>query len=82
MADTNGSVLIGEASIALAKRCFPNEAIDGNHGHSAKDVMYIAFRNGADAAPGASGANWKASSTSQFEDSIKALGDRLVAGLS
>ena len=66
----------------MAKICFPKEAIDGNHGHSAKDVMYIAFRNGADAVPGASGANWKATSASQFEDSIKALGDRLVAGLS
>jgi hypothetical protein len=42
--------------------------------------LYIGF-TGTGAVPGKSGANWAAKNTNDFENSIKALGDKLVAGL-
>ncbi|KAJ3511709.1 hypothetical protein NM208_g15399 [Fusarium decemcellulare] len=78
--DTNGFRSTGEASISLAQLCFPNEGLNGNKGHGKKDVLYIGF-TGDEAVPGAKGANWKAKTPKQFQDSIKGLGDRLVAGL-
>ncbi|KAJ5484675.1 Fungal chitosanase [Penicillium expansum] len=77
--DTNGGVTTGEASISLAKLCYPNDKITGNNGHSAKDVLYIGF-TGKGAVPG-SKADWKAKNSKAFENSIKSLGDKLVAGL-
>ncbi|KAJ2967923.1 hypothetical protein NQ176_g9432 [Zarea fungicola] len=78
--DTNTEPTTGEASIALAKLCFPNEHLTGDNGHGAKDVLYIGF-TGDNTVPGKSGANWKAKNTQDFEASIKAMGDRLVASL-
>ncbi|KAF5124307.1 Endo-chitosanase [Metarhizium anisopliae] len=78
--DTNGFTSTGEASLALGKLCFPNEGLSGDNGHDPKDVLYIGF-TGGDTVPGKSGANWKAKKTTEFEDSIKALGDKLVASL-
>ncbi|KAL6693474.1 chitosanase [Trichoderma pleuroticola] len=78
--DTNGGTSTGEASLALGKLCFPNEGLSGNNGHDPKDVLFIGF-TGSGAVPGKSGANWAAKNTNDFENSIKALGDRLVAGL-
>ena len=66
--------------MALGKLCFPNENLSGNNGHDPKDVLYIGF-TGNQAVPGKSGANWKAKNTADFEASIKALGDKLVASL-
>lgn len=77
--DTNGGVSTGEASISLAQLCFPNAGITGDNGHTQKDVLYIGFI-GKTATPGAS-ADWKAKDTKSFEDSIKSLGDSLVASL-
>lgn len=54
--------------------------MNGNNGHDEADVLYIAFP-GDDAVPG-SNANWGASNFQQFEDSITALGNKLVARLS
>jgi chitosanase len=71
---------VGESSIALAKLCFPDGGITGDNGHSEKDVLYIGFTNGAAAVPGKDGAAWTGS-TSDFESSIKALGDSLVENL-
>jgi hypothetical protein len=68
--------MVGEASISLATACY-GTGITGNNGHDEDDVLYIAFP-GADAVPGANGANWAASSYSAFESSITALGDRLI----
>ncbi|KAI9652771.1 MAG: hypothetical protein M1831_006573 [Alyxoria varia] len=78
--DTNGDdgpPVVGEASLALGTLCY-GTSVNGNSGHDQTDVLYIAF-NGTDAVPGKSGANWKASSAAQFESSITALGDKLVA---
>ncbi|KAM3515627.1 hypothetical protein MY11210_000805 [Beauveria gryllotalpidicola] len=75
--DVNGGVLTGEASLSMAKLCFPNEPLSGDNGHDAKDVMYIAF-TGNDTVPGKDGADWSASNTSDFAKSIKSLGDKLV----
>lgn len=77
--DTNGGTSTGEASLALGKLCFPKEGLTGNNGHDPKDVLYIGFPGSK--APGKSGANWKAKNTAEFEASIKAIGDKLVAGL-
>lgn len=78
--DTNQDPTTGETSISLAQLCFPNEHLNGNYGHGDKDVLYIGF-TGDEAVPGKNGANWKAKNVREFEDSIKALGDRLVAQL-
>lgn len=70
--------MVGEASLALATACFGRRGINGNSGHEATDVLYLAFV-GRDAVPGARGAKWAADSFAEFEESITALGDRLVA---
>ncbi|KAH0524122.1 hypothetical protein TsFJ059_009029 [Trichoderma semiorbis] len=77
--DTNGFTSTGESSISLAQLCFPNDGLTGDNGHDQKDVLYLGF-TGSGAVPGAS-ANWSAGSTEEFENSIKDLGDSLVAGL-
>ncbi|KXG51763.1 Fungal chitosanase [Penicillium griseofulvum] len=77
--DTNGHTATGEASLSMAKLCFPDEDITGDSGHSEKDVLYIGFK-GSKAVPG-SKANWKAKNSKEFEASIKSLGDELVKGL-
>ncbi|CAG9977411.1 unnamed protein product [Clonostachys byssicola] len=79
--DTNGFTSTGEASIALAQLCFPNEGLNGNNGHDPNDVLYLGFI-GDNTVPGAQGAIWDASSREQFQESIRALGEGLVAGLS
>jgi hypothetical protein len=78
--DTNGGTSTGEASLALARLCFPKDDLSGDRGHDPDDVMYIGFF-GKDAATGKSGADWTAKNTAKFEASIKAKGDKLVAGL-
>ena len=78
--DTNGDdgkPLVGEASVSLAQACFPNERLDGDHGHTKDDVVYIAF-------PGSTKqtvykhAKWAATNFGDFESSIKDRGDALV----
>ncbi|KHO00593.1 chitosanase [Metarhizium album ARSEF 1941] len=78
--DVNGGNLTGETSIALGKLCFPDEGLNGNNGHDAQDVLYLAFP-GAKAVPGKDEADWRANSTMAFMDSIKDLGNKLVAQL-
>lgn len=81
--DTNGSDnsndnFTGEASLALAQMCFPNDGMSGTNGHVEHDVLYVAF-TGKEAVPGALGAKWTAKTPQEFEASIKTLGDKLVA---
>ncbi|GKZ26241.1 hypothetical protein AbraIFM66951_004429 [Aspergillus brasiliensis] len=73
--DTAGGSWTGEASIALAKLCFPDDGMSGNNGHVTDDVLYIGFI-GKEAVPG-NRANWKAGSTWEFEESIRGLGEKL-----
>lgn len=68
--------MVGEASISLATACF-GRGVNGNAGHDGNDVLYIAFP-GRDAVPGARGAKWNAQNYNDFENSITALGDRLI----
>lgn len=68
--------MVGEASISLATACF-GSGVNGNAGHDDNDVLYIAFP-GRDAVPGAKGAKWNAQSYNDFENSISALGDKLI----
>ncbi|KAI9047907.1 hypothetical protein LZ554_007709 [Drepanopeziza brunnea f. sp. 'monogermtubi'] len=78
--DENGDdgprAVIGEASISMATLCYGTSAVNGNSGHDATDVLYIAF-TGAAAVPGANGAKWNAASASEFEASLATLGDVL-----
>ncbi|KAK3693420.1 hypothetical protein B0T22DRAFT_420728 [Podospora appendiculata] len=53
------------------------KGINGGHGHSQEDVLYMAFA-GPEAVPGARGARWDAKSYEEFERSVEGLGDRLV----
>lgn len=59
--------------------CFPDDGINGNNGHGEEDVLYIGF-TGKNTTPG-SDADWTAGDRNAFEESIKELGDKLVAGL-
>jgi chitosanase len=77
--DFNGGTLTGETSLSMADLCFPEENLSGDKGHTGHDVLYIGFK-GQHAVPGSS-ANWKARNTREFEESIKDLGDSLVAQL-
>ncbi|KAF2650710.1 glycoside hydrolase family 75 protein [Lophiostoma macrostomum CBS 122681] len=78
--DVNGGKSTGESSLALGQLCFPDEGLTGDSGHEKHDVLYLAFP-GNNAVPGAS-ANWTAGSREEFEASLAATGDALVAGLS
>ncbi|EPS45085.1 hypothetical protein H072_893 [Dactylellina haptotyla CBS 200.50] len=78
--DTNGcdgDDYTGEASISLAQLCFPKEGLNGNNGHTAHDVLYLAFK-GKDAVVGPSNANWKAKTPQEFQNSLKAFGDSVL----
>ena len=78
--DTNGDddaqAMVGEASISLATACYGKSQINGNSGHDANDVLYLAFV-GKDAVPG-TGADWGAANYTAFIRSIASLGDQLV----
>lgn len=63
----------------MAELCFPSAGISGDNGHTPRDVLYIGF-TGNEAFPGAN-ADWKAKETNAFEESIRAIGDQLVAKL-
>ncbi len=78
--DVNGATSTGEASISLADLCFPNENLTGDNGHDPRDVLYVGF-TGNGAVPGAKGADWTASDGATFENSIRSLGDKLVASV-
>ena len=71
----DGMALVGEGSLALATACF-GDSMNGNNGHDEPDVLYLAF-SGRNAVP--RNANWAARSYDEFEASIMALGDALVA---
>lgn len=43
-------------------------------------MLYIAFK-GTKAVPGADGANWKAKTFADFENSLAKIGDSLVKGI-
>jgi chitosanase len=76
--DTNADNLVGEASISLAKLCFPDENITGNSGHGDKDVLYLAFP-GKQAVP--KDAKWAAKDAKVFEESLWKTGDALLETL-
>ena len=73
----DGISLVGEASLALATACF-GQSRTAHNGHEASDVLYLAF-SGRHAVPRR--ANWGARNYVDFETSISALGDSLVAGV-
>lgn len=68
--------MVGAASLSLATACY-GRGVDSDGGHSANDVLYIAFP-GHEAVPGRDGAAWKAKTWTNFHESIAALGDKLI----
>ncbi|KAL8298974.1 hypothetical protein RB597_007548 [Gaeumannomyces tritici] len=72
--------MIGEAGIGLARACFGGAAtIDGGHGWSNTDVLYLAF-TGSDAVPDAGRQpRWDATNFADFERSLAPVGDALVS---
>jgi len=76
--DTNADNLVGEASISLAKLCFPDENITGNSGHGEKYVLYLAFP-GKKAVP--EDAEWGTEDAKVFEESLWGTGDALLETL-
>lgn len=77
-ADTDGGPgLVGEASASIGKHCY-GDAVSLFRPHDVNDVLYIAF-TGNDALPGPDGAKWNATSFHEFEKSLQAQGDRLIA---
>lgn len=80
--DTNGDdgpPLVGEVSLSLGQACY-GRAVNGNAAHDTNDVLYIAFK-GSNAVPGANRAKWNAKSFTEFEASLQAQGDSLIAKL-
>ncbi|CZS82481.1 unnamed protein product [Fusarium graminearum] len=75
--DDGEESMVGEAAISLATACF-GKSMNGNNGHDADDVLYIAFP-GSDAVPGDDGADWNATNFKDFESSLSSVGDKLVA---
>lgn len=71
--------MIGEVSVSLGHACY-GDAVNGNQAHDANDILYIAF-TGQDAVPGADGAKWDSATFDEFEASLQAQGDRLIAKL-
>ncbi|KAK4160191.1 fungal chitosanase of glycosyl hydrolase group 75-domain-containing protein [Cladorrhinum sp. PSN259] len=81
--DTNGDdgekPMVGEVSISLATECW-GKNMSGDYGYDGDDVLYLAF-TGDEAVPGPNGADWGAKDFETFERSIRALGEKLVAGM-
>ncbi|KAF2502450.1 glycoside hydrolase family 75 protein [Lophium mytilinum] len=77
--DTNGGTSTGEAALSMGQLCFGDDAVNGNEGHDEANVLYVAFP-GSDAVPGKSAA-WKAETEEEFEESLAAIGDKLIANL-
>lgn len=73
--DVNGGIVTGEASISLARKCFPDETIDGGHGHEQHDVLYIAFPGDEAVARDAA---WDAHNAEAFEASLEAIAQPFV----
>lgn len=71
--------MIGEVSDSLGRACYGDD-VNGNEAHDDNDVLYIAF-TGKGAVPGANGAKWNAKSFDEFEASLQAQGDKLIAKL-
>jgi hypothetical protein len=78
--DVNGATSTGEVSLSLGELCFPNSGLSGNNGYDGHDILYVGFI-GNGTVPGKNGAKWNAKSGSEFEQSIKGIGDKLVANL-
>lgn len=94
--DTNGcddDNFTGEASLALARLCFPHDGISGMNGHDDHDVLCmpsllrednipltkvdLAFTSGS-AVLGPKDAAWNATDPAVFEESLKTKGDKLL----
>ncbi|KAK7943296.1 uncharacterized protein PG986_012409 [Apiospora aurea] len=79
-ADTNNDTvpqpLVGQLSVAMAKMCYGEDAVETQQRLDASDLMFLAF-TGTQAAPGYYGANWGAETPEEFEQGLALLGDKL-----
>ena len=75
----DGKSVVGEASIALATKCF-GKSVNGNSAHDETDVLYIAFP-GSIADTVHKHADWATQDFDKFEESISDLGNKLIQKL-
>ncbi|KAK8069247.1 hypothetical protein PG994_005863 [Apiospora phragmitis] len=80
-ADTNNDTvpqpLVGQLSVAMAKMCYGEEAVETQQRLDASDLMFLAF-TGTQATPGYYGADWGAETPEEFEQGLALLGNKLI----
>ncbi|KAK7931983.1 chitosanase [Apiospora marii] len=80
-ADTNNDTvprpLVGQLSVAMAKMCYGEQAVETQQRLDTSDLMFLAF-TGTEAAPGYYGADWDAETPMEFEQGLALLGNKLI----
>ncbi|KAK8084512.1 hypothetical protein PG997_005783 [Apiospora hydei] len=80
-ADTNNDTvpqpLVGQLSVAMAKMCYGEDAVETQQRLDASDLMFLAF-TGTQATPGYYGADWGAETPDEFEQGLALLGNKLI----
>lgn len=69
--------LVGQLSVAMAKMCYGERAVENQQRLDTSDVMFLAF-TGTQAAPGYYGADWGAQTPMEFEQGLALLGNKLI----
>ncbi|KAK8131064.1 glycoside hydrolase family 75 protein [Apiospora sp. TS-2023a] len=75
--DTVSQPLVGQLSVAMAKMCYGEHAVETQQRLDASDLMFLAF-TGTQAAPGYYGADWGAKTPAEFEQGLALLGNKLI----
>ncbi|KAK8117241.1 Endo-chitosanase [Apiospora kogelbergensis] len=80
-ADTNNDTvpqpLVGQLSVAMAKMCYGEHAVETQQPLDASDLLFLAF-TGTQAVPGYFGADWGAETPEEFEKGLALLGNKLI----
>ncbi|KAK8044820.1 hypothetical protein PG993_004844 [Apiospora rasikravindrae] len=80
-ADTNNDTvpqpLVGQLSVAMAKMCYGEQAVETQQRLDTGDLMFLAF-TGTQATPGYYGADWRAETPEEFEQGLALLGNKLI----
>ena len=75
--DTVPQPLVGQLSVAMAKMCYGEHAVETQQLLDASDLLFLAF-TGTQATPGYYGADWGAKTPEEFEKGLALLGDKLI----
>ncbi|KAK6850921.1 fungal chitosanase [Apiospora arundinis] len=80
-ADTNNDTvrqpLVGQFSVAMAKMCYGEHAVETQQPLDTSDLIFLAF-TGTQATPGYYGADWDAETPEEFEKGLALLGNKLI----